>query len=232
MDTELYRAATLIGRNATLRIAYGDGRRVMLRPIGPQDGEQSQAFVRGLSQSSRYRRFLGALNELTPSMLERFTHVDYRNQLALVAETFADDGKPVLIGEARYVADRDRRSAEFALAVADAWQGQGLGALLLESLLRSARAGGVRHLYGDVLNDNGPMLNLARRAGFAIGAHPEDPGLVRVTIDLVALLQAAVGAQRALGAPTRRQGVDRVTEYGGWVATPAPMGRVALRLVP
>jgi len=162
-----------------------DGHRVTVRPILPQDAEPSQAFVRRLSRESRRRRFLGALNELSPATLERLTHVDYRHHLALVAEVVAE-GEAILIGEARYARTDDGPGAEFALSVADEWQGQGIGVRLLESLLGAARGAGIRHLFGDVLQDNEPMLRLARRAGFGSGPHPDESRLVRVTVDPVA----------------------------------------------
>jgi acetyltransferase len=163
----------------------GDGHRVTVRPILPQDAEPSQAFVRRLSRESRRRRFLGALNELAPATLQRLTQVDYRHDLALVAEVIAD-GAAMLIGEARYARADDGPGAEFALSVADEWQGQGIGARLLGSLLGAARAAGIRHLFGNVLDDNEPMLHLARRAGFRSVPHPDESRLVRVAIDPVA----------------------------------------------
>jgi acetyltransferase len=73
---------------------------------------------------------------------------------------------------------------EFALAVADAWQGQGLAGRLLRRLCDHASRRGLRSLFGDVLHDNLPMLRLARRQGFAIRMHPVDPRLRRVTRQL------------------------------------------------
>ena len=59
-----------------------------------------------------------------------------------------------------------RRTAEFALTVADAWQGKGLGRTLLERLCTAARAAGYEALYGQILGDNREMLDLAARLGF------------------------------------------------------------------
>ena len=162
-----------------------DGRRVTVRPILPQDAQPSQQFVRALSQRSRHRRFHAAVNELTPAMLERLTRVDHVRHLALVAERVEQHGT-VLVGEARFVCADDPRRAEFAIAVADDWQGLGMGRRLLEALLHAAAARGVRHLAGDVMRDNRPMLALAVRLGFSFGSPPAEPGLVRVTIDPLA----------------------------------------------
>lgn len=158
------------------------GQRITVRPVLPQDAEPSQQFVRALSRRSRYRRFHGAINELTPDMLEQLTQVDYRRHLALVAEIHADDAA-VLIGEARFAHDDEARRAEFALAVADPWQRQGVGTQLLQRLLRAAAMVGVRHLFGDIQHDNQPMLRLADGAGFTLDVHAEDEGLVRAAID-------------------------------------------------
>ena len=144
-----------------------DGRRVTVRPILPQDAQPSQQFVRALSQRSRHRRFHAAVNELTPAMLERLTRVDHVRHLALVAERVEQHGT-VLVGEARFVCADDPRRAEFAIAVADDWQGLGMGRRLLEALLHAAAARGVRHLAGDVMRDNRPMLALAVRPGLQL----------------------------------------------------------------
>ena len=64
-----------------------DGTSVVIRPIGPEDAHREQAFVRGLSPESRYLRFMNTLRELSPEMLERFTHPDPAREIALVALT-------------------------------------------------------------------------------------------------------------------------------------------------
>ena len=62
----------LIG-DVTLR----DGTTLHVRPIRPEDAELERAFVDGLSEQTRYFRFFYRLAELTPSMIARFTQVDY-----------------------------------------------------------------------------------------------------------------------------------------------------------
>ena len=66
----------------------------------------------------------------------------------------------------RYAPNADGETAEFALAVADDWQGKGLGHALLERLCDAARAAGYRALYGHILDANREMLELARHLGF------------------------------------------------------------------
>ena len=101
------------------------------------------------------------LPSLPPQMLARFTQLDYDRELALVALL---DGEFIAVG--RYAPNADGDTAEFALAVADAWQGKGLGRLLLERLREEARKAGYRALYGTILQANHDMLDLAARLGF------------------------------------------------------------------
>lgn len=149
-----------------------DGRPVTLRPVLPQDGDLVEQFFRELSPEARRNRFLGSLQEVPTSLLDRLMRVDYSSHLALLAEVFSD-GAEVMIGEARYVLDADRRSAEFAIAVADGWQGQGIGRRLLTQVSCRAAADGIERLHGHTLSTNRPMLRLARAMGFAVRSDPD-----------------------------------------------------------
>jgi acetyltransferase len=169
------------------RVELADGRSVLVRPVLPQDGELQQAFVRSLSPASRYRRFHSPLSELAAGTLDFLTQVDYASHLALLAETFDERGREVQVAEARYVrSDRfeDEPIAEFAIAVADGWQGAGLGRYLLGVLAGRARAHGLRRLQGTVLADNQPMRALIRSIGWRLRADPADARLVVASIDL------------------------------------------------
>src|SRR6185369_1640374 len=100
-----------------------DGTVLHVRPIRPEDADLERAFVNGLSEQTRYFRFFYLLHELTPAMLARFTQVDYDREMALVALVEASAG-PKFVGVARYIANPDQESAEFAVVVADDWQGR------------------------------------------------------------------------------------------------------------
>ena len=148
------------------------GRRVTVRPVLPQDAELEQAMVRALSPASRYQRFFSPIRELPQGWLERLTQIDYRQQQALIAETFVGD-QAVAVAEARYVIDASGREAEFAVVVADDWRHLGLARRLLGALLRSAAQVGLQRLVGDVLSTNQAMLSLARSLGFEVVRHPD-----------------------------------------------------------
>jgi acetyltransferase len=154
-----------------------DGQRVVIRPVLPQDEALTGAFFHDLRAASRYDRFLGPMRTLPPGLLAHLTHVDYSDHLALVAEVFAD-GRETVIAEARYARGPDKTSAEFAVSVADAWQGKGLARLLLGKIAKRAVAAGVTRFYGETLASNQRMLALARKAGFVARPSPDVAGLM------------------------------------------------------
>jgi acetyltransferase len=138
-----------------------DGRAVRVRPIRPEDAAREKRFFDRLSERSRYQRFMQYLPHLSDRMLSRFTQLDYDRELALVA-VWQDE----FVAVGRYAPNQDGRSAEFALVVADDWQGNGLGHRLLERLCEAARDAGYEALYGHILEANHDMLGLAAHLGF------------------------------------------------------------------
>ena len=161
----------------------GDGRDCLLRAIQPEDADRLQAFIRALSAESRYFRFLSVLAELPQRMLIRYTQIDYDRELALVAvQGTAEDER--IVGVVRYLLNPDRVSCEFAVAIADDWQGVGLGSTLMRAIVEAARLKGLRRIEGYVLATNSRMLGLMTHLGFALKTDPQDPTLRRVWIDL------------------------------------------------
>ncbi len=152
------------------------GLEVLVRGVRPRDADALQAFIRGLSQASRYTRFFRGLRELPPDLLASFVHIDPRREIALVV-TLSAGGQERIIADARCVADSEGRSAEFAVVVADEFQCQGLGGRLVKALGRLAAAGGVGGLKGEILSTNEPMLRLARGLGFQLRSDPADASI-------------------------------------------------------
>ena len=164
-------------------VALGDGTPLHVRPIRPEDAEMERAFVAGLSEQTRYFRFFYQLHELTPTMLARFTQVDYDREMALVAVDEAGEA-PAIVGVARYIMGPDQESAEFAVVVADAWQNRGVGRRLMTRLAACGKARGLRRLEGQVLRSNRNMLKFTEAFGFKSRESPEDPEQVSVVLEL------------------------------------------------
>lgn len=151
-----------------------------VRPIRAADAPAAQAFVRALSLESRRARFHIGIHELGPALLRALTDVDPRVHVALVAETPGGE----IVADARYIVGPRDCSAEFALAVADERQRQGLGSALLRQLIARARAQGLVQLWGDVLMTNAAMIGFVRRAGGRFEASPEGPLVTRAWFDV------------------------------------------------
>jgi acetyltransferase len=157
-----------------------NGSAITIRPIRPEDAEIEQAFVRGLSEESRYMRFMFSVQELSQNMLVRFTQIDYSREMALIAITNEDDHE-IELGVARFATNPDGKSCEFALVIADAMQGKGLGQKLMIALMDAARGKGLKIMSGEVLKNNASMLKLMARLGFATEDFAEDVNIKRVS---------------------------------------------------
>jgi acetyltransferase len=160
-----------------------DGTDITIRPIRPEDAELVQAFVHGLSDESKYFRFMNSMQELTETMLVRFTQIDYSREMALVAVT-QQQGREIELGVARYAINPDGDSCEFALVVADNITGKGLGQKLMVSLMEAARASGLKTIEGEVLKNNHNMLKLINRLGFSNEASDDDQGIIKISKQL------------------------------------------------
>lgn len=156
-----------------------DGTDVVIRPIRPEDAELEQQFVRDLSEETRYFRFMNSVQELSESMLVRFTQIDYSREMALLAVT-ETHGKEVELGVTRFAINPDGESCEFALVVADNMRGKGLGNKLMTALMDAARSKGMKVMEGEVLNNNASMLKLMKRLDFSIEASAEDDSVKKV----------------------------------------------------
>lgn len=161
-----------------------DGSNIVIRPIRPEDAELEQAFVRELSEESRYFRFMNSIQELSPAMLVRFTQIDYSREIALLAvkETHGHkaDQKELEVGVARYATNPDGESCEFAIVIADNMHGKGLGSKLMTVLMDAARERGLKIMQGEVLSQNNHMLKLMKNLGFTIEPSKEDDSIKSV----------------------------------------------------
>ena len=160
-----------------------------VRPIHPDDASMLQEMMQHLSAESRYFRFVSSIVELPPAMLARFTLIDYDREMALAAvfkeRQTGPDGKIIekerIVGVSRYITNPDQSSCEFALVVADDFNGKGLGSRLMLCIMEVAREKGLAEIEGLVLSQNSAMLRLMKSLGFVIKPFAEDPDFRLVT---------------------------------------------------
>ena len=142
-----------------------------MRPIGARDRDAFSAWFGRLSDESRRRRFLGPKPKLSDRELTYLTEVDNVSHTALVAI----DERGKLIGEARYATgDPNGRTADFAVTVADEWQGRGVGTRLASWLIEEARLNGMTRLTAMTLWNNTAEIALLHRLGFLRAGYDGD----------------------------------------------------------
>ena len=166
-------------RHLTRQEILADGTPLVIRPIRPEDAEAEAAFVRDLSPEAKRFRFMGTVNELSEEMLARFTQIDYRREMALIA--VVGEGSAARQGAvARYAINPDNTSCEFAIVVSDKLQGRGIGTRLMKGLFAAARDHRLTRIEGSVLRENAPMLKLMEDLGFHITPDPDDREVMRI----------------------------------------------------
>jgi RimJ/RimL family protein N-acetyltransferase len=157
-----------------------------IRPITAGDAERVATAFEGLSDRSRYQRFLAPKPRLSSSELRYLTDVDQRRHVALAA---VDPAGGAFVGIARYAtAAGDHDTADVAVVVADAWQGSGIGTRLMHELVGRAAANGIARLTGVTLQGNTAARALLRRVGFRTRAYTD--GLVELELELELAQQA------------------------------------------
>jgi acetyltransferase len=165
-------------RGLTRRITLKGGEQLVLRAIRPEDAEAERRLVGRLSARTSYLRFHAPVRELTVERLVRYTQIDYDREMAFVAIDTSGEHEEIR-GISRYTRNPDGVSAEFGVIVEDAWQGRGLGHVLMQALEDTARARGLTQLIGLVLRENEEMGLLMQRRGYGPHRDEEDPGVMR-----------------------------------------------------
>jgi len=160
------------------------GKKLMLRPVRPEDEPMFHDAFKRLSPEAVRLRFFAPLKALSHQMGAHFTQIDYDREMALVLVEPKPAGKGRGYGVARIHSEPDKARAEFAVTVTSDMAGKGLGALLMNRIIDYARDYGIGEIYGDVLAENTAMLGLARTLGFSITRAPDEPEVLRVRLPL------------------------------------------------
>ncbi len=158
-----------------------DGREVLLRPIRPEDEDLERELLANLSpESSRYR-FFQVIKDISHEMLSRFCNIDYDREMAIIAEYSNGNGQRRNVGVGRLILDREK-GGEFAVLVADDFQGKGLGIKLVDILIAIGQDKGLKSIYGIAINDNWRILGLTKKMGFTNKKISEDETLMTLNL--------------------------------------------------
>jgi acetyltransferase len=165
------------------QVRMQDGRELVLRPIEPGDVATMQRCFTRLSPEDIRRRFLHAMSELPAPMAQRLCRIDPAFETAYVL--MDESVQPAeMRGVGRIYVDEATDSAEFSVLVEQDWCRLGLGALLMQRLVDDSRRRKLAELWGYVLQENRPMLQLCRELGFTQRLIPGEPGTALITLKL------------------------------------------------
>jgi len=145
-----------------------DGRPVTIRALRPDDRSDMLAAIGRTSMQSLQRRFFAPKKGFSEGEMTFFLDIDFKSHVALVAQ-LAENGRSTIVGGGRYINVEPGR-AEMAFVVVDAYQGQGIGTILMRHLAILARQAGLKELTAEVLPENSAMLKLFRKFGFKTAA--------------------------------------------------------------
>lgn len=160
-----------------------DGRNLFLRGIRPDDVAALKRCFTRLSPEDIRRRFLHAMSELPEPMAQRLCNIDPAVETAFVLMDEAVEPAEMR-GVGRIYVDESANSAEFSVLVEHDWARRGLGALLMQRLVDDCRRRGLHEIWGYVLLENRPMLELCRELGFQRRPATDEPGTAQISLKL------------------------------------------------
>ncbi|HWV55734.1 GNAT family N-acetyltransferase [Pseudorhodoplanes sp.] len=158
-----------------------DGRRVEIRALKPDDRSALESAIDRTSPHSLYRRFFAVKTTFSEAEAHYFVDIDFTKHVALVAVVGNGNGQAIVAGGRYVLIGSD--AAEIAFTVIDAYQGQGLGTILLRHLIAIARSAGLKQFVAEVLSENQPMLDVFEHCGVRMSARSAD-NVTHVTLDL------------------------------------------------
>lgn len=161
-----------------------DGRTFQIRPIRPEDEPVLQTLFSGLSADEIRMRFLHSMRTLSHSQAARLTQIDYNREMALVIAAPEDAREQELYAHVQLLSDPDNERGEFSILVRRDISGKGFGRMLMQRIIAYARSRGIKEIFGNVLNENRPMLRLAEALGFTSRFDHESPGSLIVSMKL------------------------------------------------
>lgn len=162
-------------------VTLKNGTEVTLRLIRPDDKSLLQRGLSRLSERSRHLRFLGQRSStFSDAELAYLTEVDAIDHLALLALVSGE-----IVGVARLVRNAsDPRAGEPAFTVIDAYQGLGLGRILLARLVDAACERGIDRLEAAMFAGNRAMMTLFRQISPAVTSRRDYADVLVVDIPL------------------------------------------------
>jgi acetyltransferase len=162
-------------------LILGDGWRIFVRPIRPNDEPLIRNLLAHVSREDLRLRFFDSIKEFSHEFIASLTQLDYARAMAFVA---IDEASNETLGVVRLHTDLSREAGEYAILLRSDLKGRGLGWALMQLIIEYAKSKGLKRIDGQILQENSVMLKMCRELGFEIKTDPEDSGVCDVTLVL------------------------------------------------
>jgi RimJ/RimL family protein N-acetyltransferase len=168
-------------------LILGDGWRIFVRPIRPDDDRLIRDLLAHVSKEDLRLRFFDSIKEFSDQFIASLTQLDYARAMAFVA---IDEASHETLGVVRLHADSSHAAGEYAILLRSDLKGRGLGWALMQLIIEYAKSEGLSSIDGQILQENSIMLKMCRELGFKIKTDSEDRGVYDVTLELASNKQA------------------------------------------
>lgn len=166
-------------------VTLQNGAQFQLRPIRPEDELALIEMAEQCTPNDIRLRFFHPVKIFSHDLVSRVCQIDYDHEMALIAtELGAPYGAGPIYGIVRLVSEPAGDRAEFAILVRSDMKGHGLGYCLLSEILAYSRRRGIRQVYGEIMQENTTMLQMAHELGFHGGPIERGFDAAHVSIDL------------------------------------------------
>jgi acetyltransferase len=162
-------------------LVLGDGWRIFVRPIKPDDEPLIHDLLVHVSKEDLRLRFFDSIREFSHQFIARLTQIDYAREMAFVA---IDEASDEILGVVRLFSGSSHETGEYAILLRSDLKGRGLGWALMQLIIEYAKSEGLKRTVGQILQENAIMLKMCRELGFEIKTDAEDPSLCDVTLTL------------------------------------------------
>lgn len=145
------------------KIVLSNDTELCIRTLHQHDRENVKQYFSSLSSESKYNRYFTHKSDLSDNELRLCLNPNPNDYYVIGAwEGSAETPERQLVGTASYVHLHDeKKSAEFAIIIADDWQHRGIGKHLVRAVLDAAKRAQIERMLVYFLPSNTGMKKLA-----------------------------------------------------------------------
>lgn len=153
------------------------GEVVTIRAVKRVDERRLQEHFYNLGEEDIISRFFHLKKRFGLSEMERIFEIDYIKNLSIVA-LVGEFGFGRIVGVGEYLLDPSSNMTEVAFTVQRAYQGKGIGRLIIKKLAEAARENGISGFVAYTAPNNKKMINLFHSLPYTIKSTFEEGFLV------------------------------------------------------